>query len=57
MNRQTRRAAKAMARHTVKSKDHQIVAVHEAGHAVAKVMAAPRKRRRELDSHGDQLGF
>lgn len=40
MNRQTRRAAKAMARHTVKSKDHQIVAVHEAGHAVAKMMAA-----------------
>jgi hypothetical protein len=40
MNRHARRAAKAMARHTVKPKDHQIVAVHEAGHAVAKVMAA-----------------
>jgi hypothetical protein len=41
MNRQTRRAAKAMARHTPKPKYHQIVAVHEAGHAVAKVMTAP----------------
>jgi hypothetical protein len=40
MNRRTRRAAKAMARHALKSKDHQIVAVHEAGHAVAKVLAA-----------------
>ena len=30
-----------MARHTPKRKYHQIVAVHEAGHAVAKVMAAP----------------
>jgi hypothetical protein len=41
MNRQTRRAAKATARQTSKSKYHEIVAVHEAGHAVAKVMAAP----------------
>jgi len=41
MNRQTRRAAKAMARHTPKRKYHQIVAVHEAGHAVAKALAAP----------------
>jgi hypothetical protein len=40
MNRHARRAAKAMTRYTVKSKDHQIVAVHEAGHAVAKVLAA-----------------
>jgi hypothetical protein len=40
MNRQARRAAKAMARHTLKPKDHQIVAVHEAGHAIAKVMTA-----------------
>jgi phage-related protein len=40
MNRQTRRAGKAMARHTKKFKDHQIVAVHEAGHVVAKVLAA-----------------
>jgi hypothetical protein len=40
MNRQTGRAAKAMARHTSKSKYNEIVAVHEAGHAVAKVMAA-----------------
>jgi hypothetical protein len=41
MNRQTRRAAKAMARHTPKPKYQQIVAVHEAGHAVAKALAAP----------------
>jgi len=40
MNRHARRAAKAMARRTLKSKDRQIVAVHEAGHAVAKVLAA-----------------
>ena len=30
-----------MARHTLKPKDHQIVAIHEAGHAIAKVMTAP----------------
>jgi hypothetical protein len=41
MNRHARRAAKTMARHTLKPKDHQIVAVHEAGHAVAKALAAP----------------
>jgi hypothetical protein len=41
MNRHARRATKAMARHTLKPTDHQIVAVHEAGHVVAKVMAAP----------------
>jgi hypothetical protein len=40
-NRQTRRAAKAIARHTPKSKYHQIVAVQEVGYAVAKVTAAP----------------
>ena len=40
MNRHDRRAAQAKARHAGKNGISQIVAVHEAGHAVAKVLAA-----------------
>jgi hypothetical protein len=40
MNRKSRRAARATARHAAKNSDSQIVVVHEAGHAVAKVLAA-----------------
>jgi hypothetical protein len=40
MNRHDRRAAQAKAKHARKNGTSQIVAVHEAGHAVAKVLAA-----------------
>jgi hypothetical protein len=40
MNRHDRRAAQAKAKHPRKNGTLQIVAVHEAGHAVAKVLAA-----------------
>jgi hypothetical protein len=40
MNRHERRAAKVRARLAAKNSDLHIVAVHEAGHAVAKVLAA-----------------
>jgi hypothetical protein len=40
MNRHARRAARAMARHASNAKDHHLIAVHEAGHAVAKVLAS-----------------
>jgi hypothetical protein len=40
MNRHDRRAAQARARHPGKNDTSRIVAVHEAGHAVAKVLAA-----------------
>jgi hypothetical protein len=40
MNRLDRRAAQARARHPGKNDTSRIVAVHEAGHAVAKVLAA-----------------
>jgi hypothetical protein len=40
MNRHERRAAQARARYAAKNGDSHIVAVHEAGHAVAKVLAA-----------------
>jgi len=40
MNRHERRAAKAKAQHAPPDEHHQIAAIHEAGHAVAKVLAA-----------------
>jgi len=39
MNRHARRVSKATARHARKSSDHEIVVIHEAGHAVAKALA------------------
>jgi hypothetical protein len=40
MNRHVRRAAKAKGRRSLSSKHHRVAAIHEAGHAVAKVLAA-----------------
>jgi hypothetical protein len=40
MNRHERRAARARARHAAKNSNAHIVAVHEAGHAVARVLVA-----------------